>query len=68
MSEQSEQLNSRALAMADLGEVLALAGRPDDAAEAMAQAQELWERKGNHVSARRAQARAEKLRRSGPAA
>jgi class 3 adenylate cyclase/tetratricopeptide (TPR) repeat protein len=67
-SEQSEQLNSRAQAMADLGEMLALGGRPDAAAEAMAQAQELWERKGNRVSARRAQAQAEKLRRSGPAA
>jgi hypothetical protein len=68
ISEQSEQLHSRAQSMADLGEVLRLAGRPDAAAEAIAQAQEVWERKGNRVSARRAQAQAEKLRRSGPAA
>jgi hypothetical protein len=54
--------------MADLGEVLALAGRPDAATEAMVRAQELWEQRGNHVSARSAQAQAEKLRRSGPAA
>jgi class 3 adenylate cyclase/tetratricopeptide (TPR) repeat protein len=67
-SQQSEQLNSRAQAMADLGEVLRLAGQLDGAAEAMAQAQELWEQKGNLVSARRAQAQAEKLRQSGPAA
>jgi hypothetical protein len=68
MSEQSEQLDSRAQAMADLGEVLWLAGRPDAATEAMVRAQELWEQRGNRVSARRAQAQAEKLRRSGPAA
>jgi hypothetical protein len=54
--------------MADLGEVLRLAGQLDGAAEAMAEAQELWDQKGNLVSARRAQAQAEKLRRSGPAA
>jgi class 3 adenylate cyclase/tetratricopeptide (TPR) repeat protein len=67
ISEQSEQLHSRAQSMADLGEVLWLAGRPDEAAEAIAQAQEVWERKGNRVSARRAQAQAERVRRSGPA-
>ena len=68
MSEQSEQIDSRAQAMADLGEVLWLAGRPDGAAEAMARARELWEQRGNRISARRAQALADKLRRSGPAA
>jgi class 3 adenylate cyclase/tetratricopeptide (TPR) repeat protein len=67
-SEQSEQLNSRAQALADLGEVLRLAERPDHAAEELARAQELWEQKGNRVSAARAQAQVEKLRRSGPAA
>jgi hypothetical protein len=54
--------------MADLGEVIWLAGRTDEAAEVIARAEELWERKGNRVSARRAQAQAERVRRSGPAA
>jgi predicted Zn-dependent protease len=47
---------------ADLGEVLVLAGKPDDAAAALEQAHERYERKGNIVSATRVQARLEELR------
>jgi tetratricopeptide (TPR) repeat protein len=54
ISDRSEQLNSRAQAMADLSEVLRLAGRLDGAAEAMARAQKLWKQKGNLVCASRA--------------
>jgi hypothetical protein len=41
----------------DLGEVLVLAARPDEAVAALEQAIERYERKGNLVSTRHAQAR-----------
>jgi class 3 adenylate cyclase/tetratricopeptide (TPR) repeat protein len=68
MSERSEQLDSRAQAMADLGEVLRLAGRLDGAAEAMARAQQLWKQKGNLMCVRRTRAQARRLLGPGPAA
>jgi tetratricopeptide (TPR) repeat protein len=68
MSEQSEQLDSRAQAMADLGEVLRLAGRLDGAAEAMTRAQQLWKQKGNLMCVRRTRAQARRLLGPGPAA
>jgi tetratricopeptide (TPR) repeat protein len=68
MSEQSEQLNSRAQAMADLGEVLLLAGRQEGAAEAMSRARELWEQKGNRVRAHRARGQAPRVTGPEPAA
>jgi hypothetical protein len=39
----------------DLAEVLRLAGKPERAAMAVAEAHELYQRKGNVVSAQRAQ-------------
>ena len=49
-------------AYADLAEVLLLTGKPDEAATALEQAHERYERKGNVASAQRAQARLEELR------
>jgi tetratricopeptide (TPR) repeat protein len=45
----------------DLAEVLELAGRPADAAEALREALARWERKGNQVSAAKAQAKLAEL-------
>ncbi|HEY3071235.1 MAG TPA: hypothetical protein VGJ46_00325, partial [Candidatus Limnocylindrales bacterium] len=52
---RSDDLNSQGDTLMDLAEVLRLAGKPERAAQAVAEAQELYERKGNAVSARRAQ-------------
>jgi tetratricopeptide (TPR) repeat protein len=57
----TEMLNAQGDVYADLGEVLVLAGKPDDAAAALEQAHERYERKGNIVSATRVQARLEQL-------
>jgi hypothetical protein len=46
-------LNAHGDALLDLGEVLALAGRRDEAAESLKQARTLYERKGNLVMAAR---------------
>jgi len=51
----------RAEAQADLADVLALAGRRDDAGQAYAEAATLWERKGDRVSADAARQRAAAL-------
>jgi tetratricopeptide (TPR) repeat protein len=56
-----EMLNAQGDVYADLGEVLLLAGKPEDAAAALEQAHERYERKGNVVSAQRAQARLAEL-------
>jgi predicted ATPase/class 3 adenylate cyclase len=56
IAEQTDDLNSQGRALMDLVEVLELAGRPDDAVAAVARAIELFERKGNVVSAQRARA------------
>ena len=58
----TEMLNAQGDVYADLGEVLVLAGKPDEAAAALEQAFERYERKGNIVSAERVQARLEELR------
>jgi hypothetical protein len=50
-------LDTQGDAYADLGEVLILAGKPDEAAAAFEQALERFERKGNVVSAERTRAR-----------
>lgn len=50
----------------DLAEVLLLAGKPDEAADALAQALARYERKGNRVSAQRAQTRLTELQEAAP--
>jgi predicted Zn-dependent protease len=61
IGEETESLNAQGDAIADLAEVLLLAGKPDDAASALAEAEARYERKGNVVSAQRAQARLAQL-------
>jgi hypothetical protein len=51
---------------ADLGEVLLLTGKPDEAAAALEQALERYERKGNLVKAQRVQARLAELQAAAP--
>ncbi len=52
---RSDDLNSQGDTLLDLAEVLRLAGKPGKAAKTIAEASELYERKGNLVSAQRAQ-------------
>jgi len=61
VSEKTEQLDAQGDVYADLAEVLALAGRPKEAAAALGQALGCYERKGNLVSTQRAQARRTEL-------
>jgi tetratricopeptide (TPR) repeat protein len=55
--DATELLNAQGDVYADLGEVLTLAGKPDDASSALEQAYDRYERKENHASAQRVQAR-----------
>jgi class 3 adenylate cyclase/tetratricopeptide (TPR) repeat protein len=57
IGEETDMVNQHADAYADLGEVLLLTGKPDEAAAALGQAVERYERKGNIVSTQRTQAR-----------
>jgi len=57
ISEMTDQLVVQGDVYADLAEVLSLAGRPQEAASALRQALERYERKGNLVSTQRAQTR-----------
>jgi class 3 adenylate cyclase/tetratricopeptide (TPR) repeat protein len=57
IGEKSDMLNMQGDAYADLGEVLALSGRHDDAIAALAEAAGRFERKGNRVSTRRMRGR-----------
>jgi class 3 adenylate cyclase/tetratricopeptide (TPR) repeat protein len=59
--DQTDALNTQGDAYADLAEVLVLAGKPNDAAAALEQALQRYERKGNVVSLRRTRARLAKL-------
>jgi class 3 adenylate cyclase/tetratricopeptide (TPR) repeat protein len=59
--DETEILDEQGNVYADLGEVLILAGKRDDAATALEQARERYERKGNVVSAQRVQARLAEL-------
>ena len=61
IGEETEMLDDQADAYADLGAVLALAGRSGEAAEALEQALERFERKENLVMAARTRARLEAL-------
>jgi class 3 adenylate cyclase/tetratricopeptide (TPR) repeat protein len=60
--DATEMLNAQGDVYADLGEVLVLAGKPEEAAAALEQALERYERKGNVVSAHRVQAQLAELR------
>jgi tetratricopeptide (TPR) repeat protein len=62
VAEGTDFLNDQANAHADLGEVLELAGKRDEASVAFEQALALYERKGNLVMVERAQGRIEALR------
>jgi class 3 adenylate cyclase/transcriptional regulator with XRE-family HTH domain/tetratricopeptide (TPR) repeat protein len=53
LAEQADDLNAHGDALLDLGEVLALSGRRDEAAAPLEQARTLYERKGNLVMAAR---------------
>jgi DNA-binding SARP family transcriptional activator len=56
LSDTTDDLNRRAEAHRDLGEVLGLAGRSSEASDAFKRAVELYESKGNLVGAARARA------------
>jgi class 3 adenylate cyclase/tetratricopeptide (TPR) repeat protein len=66
--EQTDMVDSHAHALADLGEVLALAGRLDDAEQELEHARTLFDRKGNVVLAAKARADLAALREPAPAA
>ena len=57
IGEETDMLNFQGDAYADLGEVLALAGKPDEAAGSLEQAVERYQRKGNIPSTERARLR-----------
>jgi tetratricopeptide (TPR) repeat protein len=57
IGEATDMLDMQGDGYADLGEVLALAGRPEEAAGALEEALRRYEEKGNVTSARRTQAR-----------
>jgi tetratricopeptide (TPR) repeat protein len=57
IGEETDMLNFQGDAYLDLGDVLVLVGKPDEAVGALEQAVERYERKGNVVSTERAQAR-----------
>ena len=52
-AERTDLLNTHGDTLADLGEVLALAGRPAEAIAVFEQAAEIFERKGNRASLER---------------
>lgn len=54
--EQTDLLTTHAIVLTDLAEVLRLGGNPEEAAAAFVEAIELYERKGNLVSAAKARA------------
>ena len=62
IGEETDMLDAQGDAYADLAEVLSLAGRPKEAAEALEQALARYERKGNVVMAERMRERLSALR------
>jgi class 3 adenylate cyclase/tetratricopeptide (TPR) repeat protein len=65
LADQTDMLNWQGRALVDLAEVLAVAGRPEEAADELGRAIALYERKGNLVAAAKARSR---LRDAAPAA
>ena len=63
---RTDYLDLQGQALCDLAEVLALAGKRDQAAAALEHALERYERKGNLVSAQRAQTRLAELQDAAP--
>jgi class 3 adenylate cyclase/tetratricopeptide (TPR) repeat protein len=61
VARETDMLNFQGNALADLGEVYVLAGRPEEAREQLGQALALYEQKGNIVAAARARRRLEEL-------
>ena len=61
IGEETDLLSDQGDANADLAETLLLAGKPDEAAAALEQALDCYERKENLVSAGRTRARLENL-------
>ncbi len=61
VGEQTDMLSFQGDAYADLAQVLTLSGKPDEAAAALEQALERYDRKGNLVSAERTRARLAEL-------
>jgi class 3 adenylate cyclase/tetratricopeptide (TPR) repeat protein len=66
LCEETDMLDAQGDAYADLAEVLLLGGKADEAAAALEQALERYERKGNRVSTRRAQTRLAELQDAAP--
>ena len=62
LADTTELLERQGEAYADLGEVLFLGGKSDEAAHAFEEAFERFERKGNLVMAQRVRTRIEELR------
>jgi hypothetical protein len=60
--DATDRIDGEGDAYADLGEVLLFAGKPGEAAGALEQALERYERKGNRVMAQRIRTRLEELR------
>jgi tetratricopeptide (TPR) repeat protein len=61
IGEPSDLIGTRAEALCDLAEVLALEGRREDALAALDEGSQLYERKGNLTALARARARAREL-------
>jgi len=61
LSDRTDNIDEQGNTYADLGEVLLLGGRTDEAARAFDHACERYERKGNRVMAQRTRARLEAL-------
>jgi class 3 adenylate cyclase/tetratricopeptide (TPR) repeat protein len=66
VGEDTDCLDEQGDTYADLAEVLALAGKPGEAAAALEQALERYKRKGNLVSTHRTQERLAQLRHAAP--
>jgi class 3 adenylate cyclase/tetratricopeptide (TPR) repeat protein len=64
--EETDMLDAQGDVYADLAEVLLLAGKPDEAAAALEQALDRYQRKGNLVSTQRAQTRLAELQEAAP--
>ena len=63
IAEGTDLLNTRGDTLADLAEILALAGRPAEAVAVLQRAAEIFERKGNRASLERVRLAAEELAR-----